>query len=70
MGDSIGHWDGDTFVVETTNIDTDQDVQGFPHTERLKIIERLRRVSRDRLELKVTIDDPGPSPIGTCPGAP
>ena len=59
MGDSIGHWDGDTFVVETTNIDTAQDVDGFPHTEALRIVERYRRVSPDRLELKVSIDDPG-----------
>ncbi len=59
MGDSIGRWQGDTFVIETTNIDTDQDVQGFPHTDKLKITERLRRVSKDRLELKTTIDDPG-----------
>jgi hypothetical protein len=59
MGDSVGRWDGDVFVVETTNIDTDQDVQGFPHTEALRIVERYRRISADRLELKVSIDDPG-----------
>ena len=59
MGDSIGRWEGDAFVVETSNIDLDQDVQGFPHTDKLRIVERFRRVSPDRLELKVTIDDPG-----------
>jgi len=59
MGDSIGRWDGDAFVVETTNIDTDQDVEGFPHTAALRVVERYRRVSPDRLELKVSIEDPG-----------
>jgi hypothetical protein len=59
MGDSVGRWEGDAFVVETTNIDTQQDVEGFPHTEALRIVERYRRVSADRLELKVSIEDPG-----------
>ena len=59
MGDSIGHWDGDVFVVETTNIDRAVEVEGFPHTEALRVIERFRRVSPDRLELKVTVEDPG-----------
>jgi hypothetical protein len=59
MGDSVGRWDGDVFEVETTNIDTGQDVEGFPHTEALRVVERYRRVSADRLELKVSIDDPG-----------
>ncbi len=59
MGDSVGRWDGDTFVVETTNVDLDQDVQGYPHTDKLRIVERYRRITADRLELKVTIEDPG-----------
>jgi hypothetical protein len=59
MGDSVGHWDSDTFVVETVNIETDQDVEGFPHTDKLKVVERYRRVSQDRLEIKATIEDPG-----------
>jgi hypothetical protein len=60
MGDSVGHWDGDTFVVETTELNdaTTLDEIGMPHTKSLKVIERFRRVSPDRLELKVTFDDP------------
>jgi hypothetical protein len=60
MGDSVGHWEGDTLVVETTNIDTDTGVDnvGTPHSDALKVTERFRRITPMRLEYKVTIDDP------------
>lgn len=60
-GDSVGHWDGDTLVVDTTgfNDKTWFDFAGHPHTEKLHTIERFRRTDLGRIEYKVTIDDPG-----------
>ena len=61
MGYSIGHWEGDTFVVETSGFRGDGswlDNSGHPHTEALKLTERFRRVNFGQLELDVTIDDP------------
>jgi hypothetical protein len=60
-GDSIGHWDGDTLVVDTTgfNDKTWFDFAGHPHTEQLHTIERFRRTDLGRIEYKVTIEDPG-----------
>jgi hypothetical protein len=56
IGDSRAHWDGDTLVVETTNL-----VNGaFRNaTERLRLTEKLRRVAENTLEYYVTFDDPG-----------
>jgi len=59
-GYSVGHWDGDTLVVETTGLRDDGwlDVFGTPLTESAKLTERFRRPSYGRMELDVTIDDP------------
>jgi hypothetical protein len=67
MGDSRGHWEGDTLVVETTNF-TDKDAigsngAGYPgdpgyHSQDLKVIERFTRVSQDKLEYRATVIDP------------
>ena len=59
-GYSVGHWEGDTLVVETTNFMDDGwlDVRGSPLTSAGKMIERFRRTSYGNLELTVTIDDP------------
>jgi len=59
-GYSIGNWDGDTLVVETTGLrDLGWlDVEGSPITESGKIVERFRRVDFGHLEIEVTIDDP------------
>lgn len=61
MGDSIGHWEGDTLVVDTVALNdaTTLDMVGTPHTEALHVIERYRRVAANKLEIRVTIDDPG-----------
>jgi hypothetical protein len=59
-GYSVGKWDGDTLVVESTNF-RDMgwlDVEGSPLTETGKIIERYRRPDYGHLEIEVTIDDP------------
>ena len=60
-GDSIGHWEGDTLVVDTTGFN-DQfwfDMAGHPHTTQLRVVERYRRRDFGNLEVQVTIDDPG-----------
>jgi hypothetical protein len=61
MGHSIGHWEGDTLVVDTVGFNDKSwlDAQGHPHTERLHVIERLRRPDLGHLEIEFTIDDPG-----------
>ena len=60
MGDSIGKYEGDTFVIDTIgfNDKTWLDQTGHPHSDALHVIERFRRLDHDRLELSVTIDDP------------
>jgi hypothetical protein len=60
FGYSIGKWDGDTLVVESTGFrDLGWlDVEGSVLTESGKVIERFRRVDYGHLEIQVTIDDP------------
>ena len=60
LGDSIGKWDGDTLVVDTVgfNDKTWIDNTGLPHSDALHLVERLRRVSHDVLQLDITVDDP------------
>jgi hypothetical protein len=60
MGYSIGHWDGDTLVVESSGFNdrTWLDMGGHPHTEALKMTERFRRTSFGHMDLRVTYDDP------------
>jgi hypothetical protein len=59
-GYSVGRWDGDTLVVETTGLRDDGwlDVFGTPLTDAAKLTERFRRVSYGRMEIDVTVDDP------------
>ncbi len=59
-GYSIGHWDGDTLVVETTGFRDDVwlDVEGSPLTNSGKMTERFRRVNYGNLEIEVTVEDP------------
>ena len=55
-GDSRARWDGDTFVVETANYTANATRVGA--TDKLKTIEKFRRVSADTLEYYITFDDP------------
>jgi hypothetical protein len=59
-GYSIGHWEGDTLVVETTGFRDGGwlDVDGSPLTDAAKWTERIRRPTFGRLEIDITIDDP------------
>jgi hypothetical protein len=60
MGDSIGRWEGDTFVVDTVGLNDKSwlDQVGHPQSEALHVVERIRRVDRDTLEDDLTINDP------------
>jgi hypothetical protein len=60
MGYSIGHWDKDTFIVETIgqNGKTWLDMRGLPGTEALRITERFSRPKIGHMDIQVTIDDP------------
>jgi len=57
MGDSRGHWDGDTLVIETTNLNGKNPFRGS--SDRMKVTERLWRVDGNTLGYRFTIDDPG-----------
>ena len=59
-GDSIGHWEGDTLVVDTIGLTdkTTVDYAGTPHSEDLHVVTRIRRIDPDTMEIRVTMDDP------------
>jgi len=59
-GYSVGRWDGDTLVVESTGFNGRNwlDVAGHPHSEELRLTERFRRTSFGRLEIEQTVNDP------------
>jgi hypothetical protein len=59
-GYSVGKWDGDTLVVETTGLRDDGwlDIDGTPLTEAATLTERFRRTSYGRMEIDITVDDP------------
>ena len=61
MGYSVGRWDGDTLVVETSGFTEHAwlDYDGHPHTEALRLTERYHRRDFSHLDVKVTFDDPG-----------
>ncbi|HEV8332635.1 MAG TPA: hypothetical protein VGQ22_14520 [Steroidobacteraceae bacterium] len=64
FGDSIGHWEGDTLVVETTNIHPTQLAQSSPFgpyrgaSDKLQVTERITRTGPDVLNYKFTVEDP------------
>jgi hypothetical protein len=60
-GDSRGHWEGDTLVVETVGLNEKFwiDTRGTPHTEKLKFTERFTRPDMNTLQYQATIDDSG-----------
>ncbi len=66
-GDSVGHWEGNTLVVDITNyngkgwIATNAAagrIKGIPQSESLHVVERFTRTNADTIDYKVTIDDP------------
>jgi hypothetical protein len=61
MGDSIGHWEGDTLVVETTNFNPDEGMKnqvGFFMSPDARVTERFTRIARDQILYRFTVEDP------------
>ena len=60
LGDAIGHWEGDTLVVDTVGFNdrTWLDAAGHPHGEKLHVIEKYTRPDSNTLRVEATIDDP------------
>ena len=60
MGYSVGHWEGDTLVVDTAGFNdrTWLDLTGRPHTEALHVTERFRRLDFGHIQLHMTFEDP------------
>jgi hypothetical protein len=58
LGDSVGHWEGETLVVDTIAFNEKTEIQGFRHSESLHMVEKFRRTVFDALQYEVTIEDP------------
>jgi len=58
FGDSWGRWEGDVLVVETTNINPQQSLQGVPPSEHMKVTERFTRVDDETILYAFTVEDP------------
>jgi hypothetical protein len=58
MGDSRGHWEGNTLVVETTNINDKVGTGGAFFSDAAKLTERFTRTAPDELSYDLTINDP------------
>jgi hypothetical protein len=58
MGSSVGHFEGNTLVVETTNLTDELAVGRMPHSEDLKLTEKFTRIDPDMIDYVVTVDDP------------
>jgi hypothetical protein len=60
-GHSIGHWEGDTLVVDSVGFTPDTALgpsQGYRHSDQMHIVERFRLTAPDTMEVVTTIDDP------------
>jgi hypothetical protein len=60
-GDSVGHWEGDTLVIDTIGLNGKNvlDMLGMPTTDKMHVVERIRLLNPDKLDIDITIDDPG-----------
>jgi hypothetical protein len=62
LGDARGHWEGNTLIVETTNLTDKTSIgangNGLRHSADMKMTERITRVAEDVLQYEVTVDDP------------
>jgi hypothetical protein len=61
MGHSVGHWEGDTLVVDVVGFNEGSwiDMVGDPHTSQFHLTERFTRTDMRTLHYEATIDDPG-----------
>ena len=59
-GDSVGHWEGDTLVIDTVNFNgrTRLDTIGHPHSDQLHVVQRWTRTDLGHIAFEITIDDP------------
>ena len=57
-GDSIGHWEGRTLVIDTVGFNTRRPVRGLPHSEQMRIVERITPTDADTIRDEMTITDP------------
>jgi hypothetical protein len=57
-GRSVGKWEGDTLVVDTVGIKESVQYQRMPHSDQMRITERIRLVAPDTLHDQITIEDP------------
>jgi hypothetical protein len=62
LGDSRGWWEGDTLVVETTNLTNQTSIgangNGLRHSDKMVMVERIRRVANDIVQYQLTVNDP------------
>lgn len=57
-GQSVGHWEGRTLVIESTGVRDDTYIElGMSHSEQMRVIERLTQTKPDTLEHDVTVND-------------
>jgi hypothetical protein len=57
-GRSVGRWEGDTLIVDTVGIRESVRYQGVPHSDKMRITERIRLVAPDIMHDQITIEDP------------
>ena len=60
FGDSVGHWEGETLVIDTVNFNgkTRLDTIGHPHSEQLHLVQRFTRPDLGHISYDVTVEDP------------
>jgi hypothetical protein len=60
LGTAVGKWDGDTFVIDSVGFDERSwlDHFGSPHSDQMRLQERIRRVDQNTLEIVMTLTDP------------
>ena len=58
MGNSVGHWEGNTLVVDVTGFNDKTEIADFHHTTAYHVVERYTRTSYDTVTYTATIDDP------------
>jgi hypothetical protein len=62
FGESVGHYEGDTLVVDTIGLNTRTFIDSFltPHTDKLHVVERFRKIDGGKaMEVQVQVEDPG-----------
>ena len=58
MGDSRGHWEGNTLVVESSNFTDKTNLAGGRHSEQLRLTERFTRIDPEMIDYEIRVEDP------------